>query len=92
VCIGIPGLVTEVHPVDGVAMATVDYGEVHRTACLAFAPEVRPGDFVIVQAGFATSVVDAGEAARTYELLTLAVPEVPEDAGHPATGPGANRP
>ena len=36
---------------------------------LAFTPEAKLGDYVLVHVGFAISIVDADEAARTYELL-----------------------
>jgi hydrogenase expression/formation protein HypC len=81
-CIGVPGKVVEVTEERGVFMATVDYGDLRRSACLAYAPEVRVGDFVVVHVGFAVSVVDPVEAARTHALLAqIGRPEVPEEQG-----------
>jgi hydrogenase expression/formation protein HypC len=49
-------------------MGRIDYGGTVNTACLAYVPEAKVGDYVIVHAGFAISVIDEEEAARTLEL------------------------
>ena len=79
VCLGVPGRVVDIEFAGRVPMAIVDFGGISRTACLAYAPEARPGDYVIVHAGFAVSVVDRADAARSYALLT-------ELATEPAAG------
>jgi hydrogenase expression/formation protein HypC len=61
--------VIELHEEDGIRMGTVDFGGIRRTACLEYAPEVGLGAFVVIHVGFAISVVDEEEAARSYELL-----------------------
>jgi len=68
-CLGIPGRVIEIHDEAGLRMGRVDFGGVRKEACLAYAPEVELGDFVIVHVGFAISKVDEEEALRTLELL-----------------------
>jgi hydrogenase expression/formation protein HypC len=68
-CLGVPGKVTEVFEEDGLRMGTVDFGGIRRKACLAYAPEVGVGSYVIIHVGFAISVVDEEEAARSYALL-----------------------
>ncbi|GGN51760.1 hydrogenase expression/formation protein HypC [Actinoplanes campanulatus] len=68
-CLGIPGLVTEVEQEDGLRVGTVDFGGVRKRVCLAYAPEASAGDYVIVHVGFAISVVDAAEAQRTLAVL-----------------------
>ena len=50
-------------------MGRVDFGGVARDVCLAYVPDVRVGDYVIVHVGFAISVVDEAEAKRTFEIL-----------------------
>jgi hydrogenase expression/formation protein HypC len=69
-CLGVPGKVVRVDDsaID-VPMGRVDFGGVSRDVCLAYVPDVRVGDYVIVHVGFAISVVDAAEAHRTYEIL-----------------------
>jgi hydrogenase expression/formation protein HypC len=68
-CLGVPGKVTEVFEEDGLRMGTVDFGGIRRKACLAYAPEVGVGSYVIIHVGFAITVVDEEEAARSYALL-----------------------
>jgi len=68
-CLGIPGKVIEVRDESGLRMGRVDFGGVRKEACLAYVPEVEPGDYVIVHVGFAISHVDEEEALRTLELL-----------------------
>lgn len=69
-CLGVPGKVVRIDESPlGVATGRVDFGGVSRDVCLAYVPEVRLGDYVIVHVGFAISTVDAAEAQRTYEIL-----------------------
>ena len=88
-CLGIPGKVTEIHDEAGLAMGKVDFGGVRKQACLAYLPETRVGDYVIVHVGFAISKVDEEEALRTLAVLeTMGVigPELM------TMGPGMTRP
>jgi hydrogenase expression/formation protein HypC len=68
-CLGIPGRVTEIRDEAGLAMGKVDFGGVRKDACLAYLPEVRLGDYVIVHVGFAISRVDEEEALKTLAIL-----------------------
>ncbi len=68
-CLGVPGKVIEIFERDGIRMGTVDFGGITRSACLEYAPEVGLGTFVVIHVGFAISVVDEVEAARSYALL-----------------------
>jgi hydrogenase expression/formation protein HypC len=68
-CLGVPGKVVDVFDEDGIRMGTVDFGGITRKACLEYAPEVELGSYVVIHVGFAISVVDEEEAARSYELL-----------------------
>jgi hydrogenase expression/formation protein HypC len=68
-CLGVPGRVVELFERDGVRMGRVDFGGITREACLEYAPEVGIGSFVVIHVGFAISVVDEVEAARSYALL-----------------------
>ena len=68
-CLGVPGKVVEIRQQDGIRMGTVDFGGITRDACLEYAPEVDVGSFVVIHVGFAISVVDEEEAARSYALL-----------------------
>lgn len=50
-------------------MGDVDFGGVIRRVCLAYVPEAVEGDYAVVHAGFAISIVDEQAAARTIELV-----------------------
>lgn len=49
--------------------AQVDFGVARRTVNLAFTPEARVGDFVIVHAGCATRTLPEAEARAALELV-----------------------
>lgn len=68
-CLGVPGKVIEVFEEEGLRMGLVDFGGIKRKACLEYAPEVDVGSYVVIHVGFAISVVDEEEAARSYALL-----------------------
>ena len=65
-CLAIPALVVERRDGDE---ATVDLGGAKKRVSLALVPEANVGDYVIVHAGFAISVLDAEEAAKTLALF-----------------------
>jgi hydrogenase expression/formation protein HypC len=68
-CLAIPGKVIEIYEDRGLRMGRVDFGGTVRKACLEHLPEAGLGDYVLVHVGFALSVVDPEEAARTYKFL-----------------------
>jgi hydrogenase expression/formation protein HypC len=68
-CLGIPGKVVEISDEGPLRMARVDFGGVRKEACLAYVPEVKLGDYVIVHVGFAISQLDEEEALKTLEML-----------------------
>lgn len=68
-CLGVPGRVTGVFDQHGVRMGVVDFDGIQRTCCLEYVPEVAIGDWVVIHVGFAISVVNEEEAARSYALL-----------------------
>ena len=69
-CLAIPGKVTSISG-DDPLMRTgkVDFGGVLREVSLAYVPEVKVGDYVIVHVGFALSRVDEEEANQVFEYL-----------------------
>jgi hydrogenase expression/formation protein HypC len=68
-CLGVPGRVVSIIDEQGLRMGEIDFGGVLRKVCLAYLPEATIDDYVIVHAGFAISIVDADEAARTLDLM-----------------------
>jgi hydrogenase expression/formation protein HypC len=64
-CLAIPAKVISV---DG-ASAKVSIEDVEYTASLLLLDDVKPGDFIMLHAGFAIEKVDPLEAAETLRLL-----------------------
>ena len=69
-CLGIPGRVVEITEDAAMPMGVVDFGGVKRETCLAYvSDEISVGNYVIVHAGFAISILDEEEARQSFELL-----------------------
>ncbi len=88
-CLAVPGKLLEISGEDTTRMGVVSFGGAHKEASLAFVPEAKVGDYVLVHAGFAISVVDAEEAAQTLEYFRQ-IGELEEIEAPPAT-PGEER-
>jgi hydrogenase expression/formation protein HypC len=78
-CLGIPGRITAIVEEDGMRMGKVDFGGVRRQVCLVYVPDAREGQYVIVHAGFAISLLDEHEARQTLALLRAAATSTPEE-------------
>jgi hydrogenase expression/formation protein HypC len=68
-CLGIPGKLVEVYEQDGLPMGKVEFGGILRETCLAYTPEARFGEYVIVHVGFAISRLDEAEAQEVFSYL-----------------------
>jgi hydrogenase expression/formation protein HypC len=68
-CLGIPGKILDTHEAGSLIMGRIDYGGVVKEACLAYVPEAKPGDYVLVHAGFALNVLSPDEAEETLKLF-----------------------
>lgn len=69
-CLGIPGKILSIAEADALSRpAKVNFGGVTKEISLAFVPEAQCGDYVIVHAGFALSVLDEAEAMETLKYL-----------------------
>ena len=64
-CLALPMRITAV---DG-TLATIATAGLEQRASLMLVPEAKVGDYVLVHAGFAISVLDEAEANETLELL-----------------------
>lgn len=72
-CLAIPGKLIEAEGLgDLTATGRVDFGGVSKSVSLAFVPEARVGDFVLVHAGIAIAVLDAAAAGRVLAELDAA--------------------
>jgi hydrogenase expression/formation protein HypC len=69
-CLGVPGKVVKVEEnALGMTMGTVSFGGITKDVCLAYVPEARVGDYVVVHVGFALSKIDEAEAAKVFQYL-----------------------
>lgn len=86
-CLAIPGKVIEIYEQNGLKMGKLDYAGTVNKACLEYVPEVQLGQYALVHAGFAISVLDEEEAQKTYavwqELVDAAAEEGTDIFGMP---------
>lgn len=68
-CLGVPGKIMEIDASSGIRMAKVDFGGVVRQACIEALPDAGVGDYTIIHAGFAISVLSEEQAMETLEAL-----------------------
>ena len=95
-CLAIPGKITSISGEDPLMRTgKVDFGGILKEVSLAYVPEAKLGDYVIVHVGFALNRVDEEEAKQVFEYLRQ-MQELSEledsKAGvppAPATGPPA---
>ena len=69
-CLALPGKVLSIQTDAALPMADVDFSGVKKTVCIAYTPEAKVGDYVIVHVGFAITLLNEEKAKRTLELLT----------------------
>ena len=99
-CLAIPGKVTSISGEEPLMRSgKVDFGGILKEVSLAYVPEVKVGDYVIVHVGFALSRVDEEEANQVFEYLRqmqelselgetgAGVPPAPPPASPTAAGP-----
>ncbi len=68
-CLAVPGKIINVSGQDELRAGDVSFGGVVKRVNIAYVPEARIGDHVMVHVGFAISVVDESEARTTLEYL-----------------------
>jgi hydrogenase expression/formation protein HypC len=69
-CLAVPGkllTVTDTEPLR--RTGRVSFGGMVKEVNLAYVPEAKVGDYVIVHVGFAISTLDEAEARRVFEYL-----------------------
>ena len=69
-CLAIPGKIESIRGTDPLTrMGRVNFGGILKEASLAFVPEAKIGDYVIVHVGFALSKVDESEAEKIFDYV-----------------------
>jgi hydrogenase expression/formation protein HypC len=69
-CLAVPGKITAIRGDDPLLRTgKVNFGGILKEVNLAYTPEAKVGDYVLVHAGFAISTVDEAEANRVFDYL-----------------------
>ncbi len=75
-CLAIPGQLLSIDGDDPLTrQGRVAFAGLIKLVNLAYAPEVKIGDYVVVHAGFAITVIDEAEALKTLAYLAAFDPE-----------------
>jgi hydrogenase expression/formation protein HypC len=93
-CLAVPGRVVSVTERDGTTMAEVDFGGVRKEVCLAYIPDVRVDEYVIVHVGFAIQRLDEASAQETlasFDRLGILEEEFGDGFSAAARQAGASR-
>ena len=91
-CLAVPGKIVEItkdeaDPISG-HVATVDFQGSRVEISLAMTPEAALGDWVLVHAGFAITLLAPEDALETWEYLSAAgAGEIPEELRAAETDP-----
>lgn len=69
-CLAVPGKILSIEGDDPIfRRGRVNFGGIVKEVNLAYVPEAKIGDFVVVHVGFALSIVDEAEAEKVFEYL-----------------------
>ncbi len=86
-CLAIPGRVVEIFQENGLIMGHVDYSGTVNKICLEYVPEIAVGQYTVVHAGFALSVLDEEEARQSFaawqELIQAVAAQGTDIFGNP---------
>ena len=69
-CLAVPGKLISVDESPSLMRSgRVNFGGIIKEVSLAYVPEAKLGDYVLVHVGFALSIVDEAEANQVFEYL-----------------------
>ena len=69
-CLAVPGKLISIEDSSALTRTgKVNFGGILKEVNLAYVPEAKLGDYVLVHVGFAISIVDEAEANRVFEYL-----------------------
>lgn len=68
-CLAIPGKIVNKFETDGVLMGKIDFDGITKTICLAYVPEIEPGEYALVHVGFAIEKLDEKSALETLQMF-----------------------
>jgi hydrogenase expression/formation protein HypC len=69
-CLAVPGKIESIEGSDPILRSgKVNFGGITKLINLAYVPEARVGDYVLVHVGFAISTIEESEAQEVFEYL-----------------------
>jgi len=69
-CLAVPGKLLSIEGSDPILRTgKASFGGIVKQISLAYAPEAKIGDYVLVHVGFAISTIDEAEAQQVFEYL-----------------------
>lgn len=70
-CLAIPGKILSIEDTESELVKTgkVSFGGIVKDINLAYTPEAKVNDYVIVHVGFALNTIDESEAMKVFEYL-----------------------
>ncbi|MGO8672459.1 MAG: HypC/HybG/HupF family hydrogenase formation chaperone [Capsulimonadaceae bacterium] len=69
-CLAIPGMIKTISGDDPLTRTgRVSFSGIMKDVCLAYVPEAKVGDYVLVHVGFALDIVDQDEARLVFSYL-----------------------
>lgn len=69
-CLAVPGKLISIDAFDETfRTGRVNFGGIMKDVNLAYVPEAKIGDYVLVHVGFALSIVDEDEANKVFSYL-----------------------
>jgi len=69
-CLAVPGKILSIDGADPMLRSgKVSFGGIIKNINLAYVPEAKIGDYVLVHVGFAISTIDEAEAQEVFEYL-----------------------
>ena len=69
-CLAVPGKIESIEGTDQMYRSgKVNFGGILKNINLAYVPEAKIGDYVLVHVGFAISIIDEAEAMEVFEYL-----------------------
>ena len=69
-CLGVPGKVISIEEgIRDMPMGIVSFGGITKEVCLAYTPDVKVGEYVLVHVGFAISKLNEAQALEVFRTL-----------------------
>jgi hydrogenase expression/formation protein HypC len=69
-CLAVPGKIVSIHGDDPLLRTgRVDFAGIVKQVNLAYVPDARIGDYVLVHVGFAINTIDEAEAHQVFDYL-----------------------